>query len=109
MNILGCFKFLFLTRLYETDYVLDQLLIDGLRSGIKSIKYPCAYYTKIKFYNGTKVNAWNANKYYAYFQKGKINKYKWNESMPSRKVLRMLYYSIVDYNKEEALIQIQDF
>jgi len=95
---------LFANRNYGTDYTLELLLSQLVKSQIKSISHDCAYYNTIIFSNGT-LYYWKKNWPYATFCRGKISvnidnkeySYNWSSAMPSRKLIRKLLNKIDDF------------
>ena len=53
----------------SVDIVLDHHLLEGIKSGIKSLDSD-THNGRVEFNNGTKLEYWNANKYYAWMTKG---------------------------------------
>lgn len=96
---------LFSSRKYDTDYTLELFLSSLIRSRIESISRDDNYFNTIVFKNGT-LYYWKCNWPYAVFSRGTIsikttdNKeitYKWNEAMPSRKLIKKLLAKIDNF------------
>lgn len=95
---------LFARRNYGTDYTLELLLSQLVKSQIQSISSDCNYYNTIKFSMGT-LYYWKVNWPYATFRKGTISvninnekyTYNWDHAMPSRKLIKKLLNKIDDF------------
>lgn len=95
---------LFASRNYSTDYTLELLLSQLIKSRIESISRDCNYYNTIVFSNGT-LYYWKYSWPYATFNKGTISikiddkeiKYNWSGAMPSRKLIKKLLYKIDNF------------
>lgn len=88
----------FFFKLYRTNYVLSNLLDELLDVGIEHIDWGDDYYLTLKFKNGIEASIWNRMESKAWCCRGTIWEYRWNQMMPTRKVLRKLYRAIyIDY------------
>lgn len=95
---------LFARRNYGTDYALELLLAQLVKSQIKSISNDSDFYNTIEFNMGT-LYYWKRNWPYATFSKGIISlntnnqkhTYQWSKAMPSRKLIKELLNKIDDF------------
>lgn len=96
---------LFAARNYNTDYTLELLLSQLVKSQIKSISHDCDFFNTIVFSMGT-LRYWKKNWPYATFSKGSIrgntineeqHTYHWDNAMPSRKLIKELLNKIDDF------------
>lgn len=107
------FRYGSLTKLYKSDPILDILLIYLKEVGIKN--YTCdSYHTLITFNDGTKLNYWNVNKWYAWMSEGVVNfsngkSYRWNHSMPSNKVLFYFKKYTREIEKQKMKLDYSEF
>ena len=89
-------RFTFTFMNHGIDYVLDSYLNQALDSGIASVTECNSYYITIYFNDGSRLNAWNENKYYAWLTTGvftmpNLDTFKWNNSRPKRKTMARLF------------------
>ena len=95
---------LFANRNYDTDYTLELLLSQLVKSQIKSISCDCHYYNTIVFSMGT-LYYWKRNWPYATFSRGTIkvdinneeHTYNWDGAMPSKKLIKILLSKIDNF------------
>lgn len=104
INFKGMNRFTFTMMNYGHDHILSSILSNAMDSGIKSISSISRYYISIKFNNGSEMNAWHENRYYAWLSQGSIinkdgSEYMWKDARPSRAVMARLY----NMTKQHAL------
>lgn len=95
-----------LIRNYPTGCVLTAIIEKSLEWEIKSITYPDNFTIEIVFdtdQGKCKIEAWDANKYHAWFMKGtfRINgsiAYQWTGDMPSRWAAKQLKKRIAEWH-----------
>ena len=82
---------------YSVDRALDALLTKAMDSGIKAVTGG-DYYLDITFNDGSHLNAWNVNRYYAWLCKGRFaypnkddGEYSWCNARPRRATMARLY------------------
>ena len=93
------------TRNYASNPILDAYLLNGIESGIETISYATTSVDGLalcKFNNGISYKFWNSNIPYAWlsdgiFMKGDNIIYKYNSSMPSRRVMNKFYNAIYEF------------
>lgn len=96
--------------LYKHDPAISALLSDCMDSGISAIKTNGRYRINVTFKDGSELNAWNANRYYAWLNEGYISqpdesKYQWEEARPSREVMALLYNMLKNYSSVKNQFQ----
>ena len=109
-------KFSFTTMLYRVDYLLDMLLNRAMNSGVEQIKYTLRdFEIEINFYDGSRLIAWNKNRYYAWLSCGSFfypkqtgGGYNWNNERPTRATMARLYKIIKDHKKVAGKISYDD-
>lgn len=91
-------KFTFILMNYGIDRALNSILTQAMNSGIKSISGGDNYYLKIIFNDGSKLKAWNVNRYYGWLSKGcftypnkEDGEYNWNNARPHKNTMARLY------------------
>jgi len=91
-------RFTFTPMNYSIDRPLNALLTKAMDSGIKTVTGKDSYYLNITFKDGSHLNAWNVNKYYAWLSRGRFTypnkedgEYNWNDARPSRSTMARLY------------------
>lgn len=95
---------LFASRNYNTDYTLELLFSQLIKSRIESINRDNIYYNTIVFSNGT-LYYWKCNWPYATFCRGTLStkigdkeiKYNWSKAMPSKKLMKKLLVKIDNF------------
>lgn len=96
---------LFSSRNYDIDNTLELFFSYLISSRIESISRDDNFFNTIVFKNGT-LNYWKCNWSYAVFSRGTISIkttddkeiiYKWNEAMPSRKLIKKLLLKIDNF------------
>ena len=85
------------------DRALDQIIKSSLESGVERATV-LRYTIKVLFKNGIEMQAWNANKYYAWLQSGHIKQdghisplYEWKGARPSKQTMCDLDDAITQY------------
>jgi hypothetical protein len=90
--------------LYPLDRFVDRLFRNSLYSGIKELKKD-THHIEVTFNDGVTINAWNANKWYAWLShNGFVHKegkliHKWNDVRPSAKTMFKLNRAMKRYDK----------
>jgi len=92
-------KFTFTPMNYDVDRFLNSILTKAMNSGIKTVTGEGnGYFLDITFNDGSHLNAWNVNKYYAWLSKGRFNYpnkndggYNWSDARPYRSTMARLY------------------
>ena len=95
---------------HKHDPVISALLSDCMDSGIAAVETNGKYSINVTFKDGSKLNAWNANRYYAWLSQGWIeqpneSKYQWEEARPSRDVMARLYNMLKNYSSVKNQFQ----
>lgn len=99
MKVFRFLKFRFMLRNHETCNALSEKFSNLLDAGIVECdKESDYYYMKLVFADGSEAEVWNANRYYAWVCRGSISGFgKYDGIMPSKKIMRRLYYAIKDF------------
>ena len=87
---------------YDVDTLLDRALNAGVKSGIKCAS-SCGFLAKVEFMNGTKIDYWNENKYYAWMSRGTItfrngDEYNFYDARPTAKWMYLFKCALEDYH-----------
>lgn len=69
------------------DRNVEMVLRRGVDSGIQSVSGIGIYDVSVTFKNGYQLNAWNANKYYAWLMSGSCAGVTWKDARPSARTL----------------------
>ena len=90
-------RFTFTMMNHEIDRVLNSIVSKAMDSGIKSVSSRNNYYITIEFNDGSVLDAWNSNKYYAWLSSGVFiypkkdnGSYKWKDSRLSKSTMSRL-------------------
>ena len=81
----------------SVDPLLDSILNKAMDSGIKDATGKNSYYLDIAFNDGSRLDAWNVNKYYGWLSRGVFtypdNKrnYVWVDGRPKKSTMARLY------------------
>ena len=83
------------------DYILNSILSQQLRSGIKSVQSNDNYYLSVSFKDGTNIIFWNTNKYYGWVSQGIVyfdNKiYSWKDGRPKKSTMYKLIKALNNF------------
>lgn len=95
---------------YNASPKLNVLLFYLENIGIKSITFPTnlfgsSYYVDIEFKDGTRLHAWNVNRWYNWMNCGNVKfsnveKLEWENCRPSHEILYKYHQVIKKYEKE---------